>query len=292
MCSINHDLKCIFLHIPKTAGSYLREILEEFYGFKTYYFTAENHEDYIDSKYEDYNEIGSLYIKKKGIYRYFKNSKRFNLYTGMDEDKWKTYKKFAFVRNPYDRFLSSFNYLRLKQKGFDLLNVFKKKELLTGIEYFHIFMTQYQNLIDDDNKINIDFIGRYENLNGDIIDILHKIGVSKITHINYLKNNVIINSSTSTKKILLLNNGNESVLNDESVLKNELVLNNESILKNKRTNETEISENVVKLINEHFSDDLKYFNYKQIFSEYKTNPNKINTNIVNINKDILGNNFF
>ena len=36
MCSINHDLKAIFIHIPKTAGTYIANHLDEYYGFKTY----------------------------------------------------------------------------------------------------------------------------------------------------------------------------------------------------------------------------------------------------------------
>ena len=32
MCSINHDKKAIFIHIPKTGGSYIAEILQKNYG--------------------------------------------------------------------------------------------------------------------------------------------------------------------------------------------------------------------------------------------------------------------
>ena len=40
MCSINHDLKAIFIHIPKTAGTYLADVLHKNYGFKKYYLTT------------------------------------------------------------------------------------------------------------------------------------------------------------------------------------------------------------------------------------------------------------
>ena len=32
MCSINHNLKALFIHIPKNGGSYVAEILSKYYG--------------------------------------------------------------------------------------------------------------------------------------------------------------------------------------------------------------------------------------------------------------------
>ncbi len=43
MCSINHDLKAIYLHIPKNGGLYVQNILEKYYNFKTIYFTRSDH---------------------------------------------------------------------------------------------------------------------------------------------------------------------------------------------------------------------------------------------------------
>jgi hypothetical protein len=42
MCSINHDLKAIFIHIPKTGEFYTHNILEKYYNFKTIYFFNRN----------------------------------------------------------------------------------------------------------------------------------------------------------------------------------------------------------------------------------------------------------
>ena len=48
MCSINHDLELIYVHTPKCGGLYIQRLLETFYNFKTYYFTHENHDNFID----------------------------------------------------------------------------------------------------------------------------------------------------------------------------------------------------------------------------------------------------
>ena len=46
MCSINHDKKAIFIHIPKTAGCYIRENLSRHYGFTTFLSERVDHIEY------------------------------------------------------------------------------------------------------------------------------------------------------------------------------------------------------------------------------------------------------
>ena len=42
MCSVNHDLKAIFIHIPKTGGLYVEETLIKNYGFIRDYSIKQN----------------------------------------------------------------------------------------------------------------------------------------------------------------------------------------------------------------------------------------------------------
>ncbi len=97
MCSINHELKLIFIHTPKCGGLFVEKLLETFYEFKTYYFTHENHNLFIDNTDESniYNDSqngsemckGFLRIKKQGILRYFMSSNIHNEKTEMTYDK-------------------------------------------------------------------------------------------------------------------------------------------------------------------------------------------------------------
>ena len=48
MCSINHDKKSIFIHIPKSGGSYICDILRKYYGFKNYYIKRPDHNKFCN----------------------------------------------------------------------------------------------------------------------------------------------------------------------------------------------------------------------------------------------------
>jgi len=70
---------------------------------------------------------------------------------------------------------------------------------LSDYGYFHTFISQYDHLIDNNNNININYIGKFENLNEDFIKVLCNIGISEINHTKYLEDNIIINSSSQGK---------------------------------------------------------------------------------------------
>ena len=233
MCSINHDLELIFVHTPKCGGLYIQQVLEKFYNFKTYYFTHENHDNFvskeknnIDTRNKNIN--GFLNINKEGVLRYYMSSNKHNLKMNMDATKWNKYKKFAVIRNPYDRFLSAIKYtIRHEENNpiditaqrhnpgsimlddIDEINItnirdiakkyIQNSENINIYDYFHIFINQYDNLLDINCKLNIDYLIKFENLNTDLCDILLKSGIDKITHRKALLDNIKINETVNYK---------------------------------------------------------------------------------------------
>ena len=108
MCSINHDKKAIYIHIPKTGGSFIRDSLKNYYGFKPYYLKRPDHNQFC--RIYD-NSVDKHENKIFGTLLYYKTSPHLNRIMNMDQEKWNNYFIFTFVRNPYDRFASAYKHL-------------------------------------------------------------------------------------------------------------------------------------------------------------------------------------
>lgn len=217
MVLINHELKAIYIHIPKTGGLYIKYILKKYYGFETINQSlfSEIHSQFVHTKIDDkdpkYLSVTNITIG--GLLRYYMTSSIFNDANNMDEAKWKTYTKFAIIRCPYDRIVSA--YCHCTDNVRPKLNLDKKqeynhlKEYLLRYKqrescispydnycYMHSIIPQYEHLIDINNEMNIDYIGRFENLNEDLCDILIKLGVKEILHSEEIKTNYKKNKAT------------------------------------------------------------------------------------------------
>lgn len=170
---ISHKYKCIFLHIPKTAGTSIERFLRQ-----------------IDS------EIPQKVLRKRGFSHFLNDH--------LD------YFVFSFVRNPYDRFISAWKWGELKFSKEGELPFYKKERSVSFEEYI-LLTTDLEYRKDNENlwseydeyhtlpqfeffpnlngghyfkdKINpaftCDFIGRFENLHEDFNTVCSGIGVKK-----------------------------------------------------------------------------------------------------------------
>ena len=231
MCSINHELKAIFIHIPKCGGLFIEKILTDFYDFTTYYFTHEKHSnfvlqdrpdsadsadsaDFCDEMSDEMSDVmnddktsqqkrktqGFLHITNQGVLRYFMSSVKHSEKQNMNMEKWNEYTKFAFIRNPYDKIVSAWKYInKLSLEPITFKDFLKSKDTCTSYTYFHAFITQYEQLLNIDNELKIDFFGKFEELNDNLANILLKINLDeKINHANVIKNSIKFNSSGNT----------------------------------------------------------------------------------------------
>ena len=178
MCSINHDLKAIYIHIHKTGGTTIAMNLKKYYGFETYYLRRPDHQKFcMDKKKKKYINYEN---RIHGIINYYKTSPFLNKKMKMNQDKWNNYYKFCFIRNPYDRRVSAWNHINRFNIPFK--NFLNLKNTCNDVEYMHMFMPQYRSMINEKAKKFINYIGYFENLDEDFRKILNNIGIQKILH--------------------------------------------------------------------------------------------------------------
>jgi len=104
---VNHTYRYIFIHIPRTSGSTVTEYLD---------CATCSWQDIQIGVTEFGEAVQEHYLRK---YHLRKHIPAFHLRSIVGEDIWREYFTFAVVRNPYDRFISCYNYLIThSQEGF------------------------------------------------------------------------------------------------------------------------------------------------------------------------------
>lgn len=96
------------------------------------------------------------HIGAEGIVRLFGN------------DIWRTYFKFCFERNPWDRQVSMYHFLQSRRERYNSFEHFltKRRSFIRNFERYSIA-----------GKIAVDFVGRFENLNDDLHRALEHFGI-------------------------------------------------------------------------------------------------------------------
>ncbi|MCH4551246.1 sulfotransferase family 2 domain-containing protein [Aestuariibaculum lutulentum] len=157
---ISHEHKCIFIHIPKTAGSSIKECL-----FKGKHFNW---------RVADYNYLYG-WCPKRRLHLQHATSKQLLETELITEHQWNTYYKFAFIRNPWDRAYSDYIWLTndcgIKDSFYNfILKQGKFKELLRNNEtmmYRGDHLCLQSSFFDKEGEFSLDFVGKFENFKGD-----------------------------------------------------------------------------------------------------------------------------
>jgi hypothetical protein len=109
--------------------------------------------------------------------------------SSVGEKRWESAFKFAFVRNPFSKVVSHYNYrIKTNKTNLKTYNLsFKewvKRTYGYDKDYFYydkpkMFMPQVEWLKDNNNQLDIDFIGRFERMHIDFNIVCSMLGVYK-----------------------------------------------------------------------------------------------------------------
>ena len=196
MIYINHNIKAVFIHIPKTGGTYIGPTLVKYYGFTSYLslIHARRPDHNLVCKVRCFKQIltgnntydYSFFNKVLGLLVYCKTNEYLNREMDMDAEKWEIYTKFCFIRNPYDRAMSGWKHfnsiLKLNSDFHSYIDRPNLVNSVSDIEYGHIFMSQKRQIEDINGECGVNIIGRFEYLEDDLRSILNYLGFDKIIH--------------------------------------------------------------------------------------------------------------
>lgn len=165
---INNTFKFIFIHIPKSAGTSITNFLSELNTYCDLEIGGTSFGENIQSHYR----------KRFSLY---KHAPAFEIRNIIGHKEWKKFFSFAFVRNPFTRVYSIYNFLKkwenLPEKygkmmeQFESFEEFILSELLEKDPGFdNIFRPQVFWVCEfkKNNYKIIDFIGKVENLKGNV----------------------------------------------------------------------------------------------------------------------------
>ena len=187
---ISNEKNFIFIHIYKTAGTSVSKVFVP----KARMVDRIAYDFKLTSSF--LGRFALLMNWQDNGFKQFtgfhKHSKAFEVKEKIGVEKYNSFFKFVFVRNPFDLLVSLYHYINQSPEHIS----YSKVNVLTFKEFVFYYISQKPNcqidfLTDFDSKeIIVDYIGRFESLDSDIEKISEIIGLSnlkRLPHKNHSK---------------------------------------------------------------------------------------------------------
>lgn len=165
---ISHKHKYIFFAIPKTGTHAVRQALREDLGS------------------EDVEQVG-LFVQKRFPYPEFRDIQHGHLSAMqirpvLGEETYASYRKFAFVRNPFDRFVSYCAFMARTTTHFDTEPLRYMKYIIRDAKPMNhiLFQPQHSFVVDRDGVLQLDMIGRTETMQESYDEISRELGLRSV----------------------------------------------------------------------------------------------------------------
>ena len=164
---ISHHHKCIFVHIPKNAGQSIEHVFLDLLDL-----TWETRAPLL-LRNNDKTELGPPRLAHL-------KAKEYVPCKYLTHEQFDSYFKFAIVRNPWDRLVSFYKYfgytLRMDFKTFVIKEF--RENVWTRKYWFVAPQTEF--VCDDEGKIIVNYIGRFEKLQNDFDYVCEALNLPKI----------------------------------------------------------------------------------------------------------------
>ena len=162
---ISHTHKFIFFAVPKTGTHAVREVL------RTHLSRDDWEQQMLTGNQKlpipEIAEIGHGHITVREIRPY------------LSQEIWSEYHKFAFIRNPFDRFISVCAFLNRENPAFAKSPLAWMKEALSRPRFRErvLVREQFEQLCNEEREIGVDSVGRYESLQESLDAVLGKLSL-------------------------------------------------------------------------------------------------------------------
>lgn len=163
---ISHQHRYIFFAVPKTGTHSVREALREQLGP------------------DDEEQVG-LFVQKRFSYPEFANIRHGHLSVRqirpvIGEDKFNGYLKFAYVRNPFDRFVSFCSFMARATDHFKKTPTAFMKYVIHQAKPFNelLFLPQHSFLVDEAGALRMDVVCRNETMQASYDEVCARVGIA------------------------------------------------------------------------------------------------------------------
>lgn len=158
---ISHPHRCVFVHIPKTAGQSIEHVFLNLLGL-TWKQRAP-----LLLRYNANPELGPPRLAHLRAADYVRLGH-------MSELQFTDYFRFSFVRNPWDRAVSFYKYIgRPTEHSFRQFAVEVLPNDLWNTMYW--FVRPQTEYLYDEGRLMVDFVGRFETLQSDFREVCDRL---------------------------------------------------------------------------------------------------------------------
>ena len=162
---VSHQHKCVFVHIPKTAGQSIETVFLNSLGL-----TWDTRAPLL-LRSNDEPRLGPPRLAHLAASEYVR-------YKYITQAQYDAYFKFSFVRNPWSRAVSFYKYFGYA--GMCSFRWFVKRYLQKKLwtDQYWFVRPQCEFITDAEGTLLVDYVGRFESLQVDFDHVCEKVGLS------------------------------------------------------------------------------------------------------------------